>query len=425
MKDRLLVGLDIGTSAIRLVAGQIGMSQDKRLTLNIIGATEMPSAGISKGTVSSLEDAVSAISGCLEQGERILGTPLHEATVGIGGTAVTCQDAKGVIGVSRTDGEIRPEDVARTLEAARAFVNPANQEILHVLPRSFSVDGQYGIKDPIGMQGIRLEVDAMIVLGLSNHVRNLTKAVFRTGLDISELVYTPLAVSEAVTTQRERDVGVCVLCVGASTTGMSVYESGELLRAVILPIGADHITNDIARGLRISLDAAERIKRMYGTAVAEALPKRGQEIDLADFGGDQSELVPLRFVAEIIEARVEEIFEKTEEELKRIDREGLLPAGVVLTGGGSKLPGMLDVAKRVLRLPCALGATNVSSSMPEIVNDASYSTAVGLIVWAYENERRDEGIAGRVRHLADAGKSGDLMKKIGNPLKKIFKSFIP
>lgn len=426
MKERLLIGLDIGTTAVRLVAGQLGMSQDKRLTLNIIGATESPSQGIAKGCITSLEDAVTAISSCLEQGERVLGIPIHEAAVGIGGTVVSCQDAKGVIGVSRTDGEIRPEDVARTLEAARAFVNPANQEILHVLPKSFSVDGQYGIKDPIGMQGIRLEVDAMIVQGLSSHVRNFTKAVFRTGLDISELVYAPLAVAEAITTLREREVGVCALSVGASTSSMAVYENGELLRAVTLPIGADHITNDIARGLRISLDAAERIKRMYGTAVSESLPKRGQEIDLIDYGSEQSELVPLRFVAEIIEARVEEIFEKAEEELKKIDREGLLPAGIILSGGGAKLPGMIDVAKRVLRLPCALGVTNVASSMPEVVNDASFSTAVGLVVWAYENERRDEGIAGRVQHLGQSGKGGgDIMKKIGSPLKKIFKSFIP
>jgi cell division protein FtsA len=157
--------------------------------------------------VTSLEDAVSAITACLEQAERVVGLPLNEAVVGIGGTAITTQEAKGVIGVSRTDGEIRPEDVARVIESARAFVNPANQEIIHVLPRGFTIDGQRGVKDPVGMQGIRLEVDVQIVQGLSSHVRNVTKAVFRTGLDISELVYAPLAVAEAVTTSRERELG--------------------------------------------------------------------------------------------------------------------------------------------------------------------------------------------------------------------------
>jgi cell division protein FtsA len=423
MKERLLVGLDLGTSHIRIAVGQLGVAADKRVAMNLIGAVETPAQGISKGNITSLEDAVSSISSCLEQAERLVGLPLNEATVGIGGTAISTQDAKGVIGVSRSDGDIRAEDVARAFESARAMVNPANQEILHVLPRSFTIDGQHGIKDPIGMQGIRLEVDVQIVQGLSSHVRNVTKAVFRTGLDISELVYAPLAVAEAVTSQRERQLGVCVLSIGAGTTGMAVYEDGELLQAMTVPVGANHITSDIAIGLRISLDAAERIKRMYGTALVETLPKRGEEIDLKEFGADQNELVPLRYIAEIIEARVEEIFEKIEKELKKIGREGMLPAGVVLSGGGSKLPGMVDVGKRALRLPCALGRMSVPSSMPEIVQDASFSTAVGLVLWAYEDERREDNAMPRAGSFGKSG--GHLLTKIGSPFKKIFKSFIP
>lgn len=424
MKDRLIVGLDLGSSHIRLAVGQVSYNQEKHAHLNLIAATELPSQGIAKGGISSLEGAVSSISSCLEQAERMVGVPLNEATVGIGGTAVTSQEAKGVIGVSRSDGEIRAEDVSRAIEAARAFVNPANQEILHILPRSFSVDGQVGIKDPIGMQGIRLEVDTLIVQGLSSHVRNLTKAVFRTGLDISYLVYNPVAVAEAVTSPRQRELGVCILNVGASTTGMSVYENGELLRAVTLPVGADHITSDIAIGLRVSYEAAERIKVMHGTANAEPLPKRGVEIDLVDFGAGANEAVSLRYIAEIIEARVEEIFEKAEAELKKIDREGLLPAGVVLTGGGAKLPGMVEVGKRVLRLPCAYAMTTAPSSMPELVQDPAFSTAVGLVLWTYENERREDG-KGMPSVTGIGAKGSDLLGKLGNPIKKIFKSFIP
>jgi cell division protein FtsA len=423
MKEHLLIGLDLGSSHVRVCVGQASLTQDKRLQLHALGAVETPSVGISKGNVNSLEDVVSSISACLEQAERLVGLPIGEATVGIGGVTVTTTQAKGVIGVSRSDGDIRSEDVARALEAARAFVNPANQEILHVLPRGFTVDGQHGIKDPIGMQGIRLEADVQIVQGLSSHVRNLTKAVFRTGLDISELVYSPLAVAEAVTSSRERELGVCIVTIGASTTGIAVYEDSELLHAATLPIGADHITSDIAIGLRISLDAAERIKRSYGNAHAEMLPKRGDEIDLHEFGGEQSELVPLRYIAEIIEARVEEIYEKVDAELKKIDREGMLPAGVVLSGGGSKLPGMADVAKRVLRLPCALGSTPLQSSMPEVIQDPAFSTAVGLVMWAFERERREDAGAGPVKIGAKSG--GQLISKIGSPLKKIFKSFIP
>ena len=424
MKEHFIVGLDIGTSCIRIAVGQIGTTPERRLTLNILGAAEMPSAGIAKGNITSLEDAVSSISACLEQAERVVGMPISQAVVGIGGTTITSQEAKGVIGVSRSDGEIRAEDVARALESARAFVNPANQEILHVLPRSFSVDGQYGIKDPIGMQGIRLEVDALIVQGLSSHVRNLTKAVFRIGLDISELVYAPLAVAEAVTSPRERELGVCVMSIGATTTGMAVYENGELLRAVTLPIGADHITNDIAIGLRISLESAERIKRMHGNAHAEIIPKRGEEIDLIEFGADQSETVPLRFIAEIIEARVEELCEKANAELKAIGREGLLPAGVILSGGGAKLPGVSDIVKQVLRLPCALGVSSVASTMPEVVQDSAFSTAVGLVLWAYDHERREDG-SGPSQMQGIGRKGGEIAGKISAPLKKIFKSFIP
>ncbi len=425
MKERLLVGLDVGTSHVRLVAGQLSLTPDKRLTLNLIGGAEVPTQGVAKGIVSSLEDAVSSISACLEQAERVIGIPLGEATVGIGGACISSQDARGVIGVSRSDGDIRSEDVARAIESARAFVNPANQEILHVLPRSFSVDGQQGIKDPIGMQGIRLEVDALIIQGLSSHVRNFTKSVFRTGLDISELVYMPLAVAEAVTTSRARELGVCVVCIGAATTGVAVYENGELLRAVTLPLGADHITSDLAIGLRVSLEAAERIKRIHGTAHAESVSKRSHEIDLADFNGDISERISPRLVADIIEARVEEIFEKVDAELKKIDREGLLPSGIILTGGGSKLPGMVDVAKRVLRLPSAQGECVVASSLPEVVQDPAFSTAIGLVMWSFENERRaDRGPTSRTMK-ATMGKGSDLMGKIGGPLKKIFKSFIP
>ncbi|MCC7357692.1 cell division protein FtsA [Candidatus Uhrbacteria bacterium] len=426
MKERLLIGLDVGTTAIRLAAGKVSVGQDRRLSLNIVGGAEVASQGVSKGSVSSIEDTVSAISSCLEQAERVIGEPLVEAAVGIGGTYITSQDARGVIGVSRTDGDIRAEDVARAIEAAKTFVNPANQEILHVLPRSFSIDGQSGIKDPVGMQGIRLEVDALIVQGLSSHVRNFTRAVFRTGLDITELVYAPLASGEAITTARQRELGVCVVTIGGATTGVSVYENGELLRAVTIPIGADHITNDLAIGLRVSLETAEKIKRVHGTAFAESVPKRSGVFDLIDYGGDTSEEVSFRLVADIIEARVEEMFEKVVIELRKIDREGLLPSGIVLTGGGAKLPGMIEVGKKIMRLPCSHGVCHISSSLPEMIQDSAFSTSLGLVQWQFEHERRAaDGVPmyGNVKSVASKG--GELLGKIGNPLKKIFKSFIP
>lgn len=423
MKERLLVGIDLGSSTIRIAIGQLTPTTDRHIALNVIGATEAPSQGFSKGCVSSLEDAVSSISAALELAERQVGIPLQEAYVGIGGSHIVAQEAKGVIGVSRPDGEIRPEDVTRVLESARSFINPANQEILHVLPRDFSVDGQRGIKDPIGMQGIRLEADVHVIQGLSSHVRNVTKAVFRTGIDITELVYAPLAAAQAVTQSRQRELGVCVLGLGAATTGMAVYEEGELLYAATLPIGADHITSDIAIGLKVSLEVAENIKRSHGNALPEGINKR-DEIDLREFGAEQTEIVSLQYVAEIIEARVEELYEKVEGELKKIDRSGMLPAGVILTGAGAKLPGMVDVAKRVLHLPCAIGFPTIQTSMPELALDPRFSTAVGLVLWGYEAERGSENtsrggwnpVGGKGKGFFDAGMN--LIKKVG-------KSFMP
>ncbi|MFH1620784.1 MAG: cell division protein FtsA [Patescibacteria group bacterium] len=425
MKERLLVGLDLGTSKIRIAVGQIVLNSEKKQILNIIGGVESPSQGIAKGGITSLEDTVSSITACLEQAERVVGLPLPEAAVGIGGKFISTQEAKGVIGVSRTDGEIRAEDVGRALEAAKTFVNPANQEIIHILPRGFTVDGQIGIKDPIGMQGIRLEADVEIVEGLSGHIRNLTKAVFRTGLDVTELVYSPLAAALAVTSARDKEVGVCVLNIGAATTGMAVYEDGDLLHAITLPIGADHITSDIAIGLRVSLETAENIKRTYGTAWSEGIPKRGEELDLKEFGEEQGEIVSVRFIAEIIEARVEEIFEKVDAELRKIDREGLLPAGVVLTGGGAKLSGMVEVGKEILRLPCSVGQINLPSSMPEIVQNPAFSTALGLVLWSFEEEKRENsqtvGLSSKFTHQGGSA----ILSKISSPFRKIIKSFVP
>lgn len=422
MKEHLIAGIDLGSSCIRLAIGQVVIGTDKREALNLIGAVEVPSQGISKGIINSLEDAVSSISASLEQAERQIGLPVSEAYVGLNGSFINVQLTKGVIGVSRPDGDIREEDIHRAIDSARAVINPANYEVMHVLPRAFTVDGQKGIKDPVGMQGIRLEVDAHIIQGLSTHVRNLTKAVFRTGMDVSEIVFAPLATSEAVTNARQREVGVVVVNIGASTTSMVVYEEGELMHAAIIPIGSDHITSDIAIGLRTSLDIAERFKRSFASAMADSVNKH-DEVDLMDLGGDQSEIVSPRFVSDIAQARVEEIFEKVEAELKKIDRSGMLPAGVVLAGGGVKLRGLPEVAKQTLRLPVSLATTvHIPSPLMEVMQDPAFATCIGLVVWGFQGER-DTG--GGKSAFQTPGKGGELMKKISSPLKKIFKSFIP
>jgi cell division protein FtsA len=422
MSQSLLVGLDIGSSRIRLAMGQIAATPDRTgSTLSIVGAVEAPSAGISKGSVSALEDAVAAISSALEQGERHVGAPIEEAIVGINGTHTAVMPAKGVVGVARPDGEIREEDLERVLESAKGSANPANVEIIHVLPHGFIVDGAAGIRDPLGMHGIRIEATAHLVTGLAGNVRNLTKAVLRTGIDVSELVFGPLAAANTVTNARERELGVCVVTIGAGSTAVCVFEEGELLHAKVLPIGADHVTSDIAIGLRTSLEAAEAIKLAYGHADPEAYGKR-EEIDIGEFGADASELVSLRFISEIIRARTEEMFEKVEAELRSVDRSGLLPAGAVLTGGGAKQKGIVEVAKQTLRLPASIGAsTHLPTSIPELVYDPSFATAVGLVQWGFEEMRKDAG-PDRSRFMKQGGA---VAGRIGGAIRNIFKSFVP
>ncbi|MEK7518805.1 MAG: cell division protein FtsA, partial [Patescibacteria group bacterium] len=253
-------------------------------------------------------------------------------------------------------------------------------EILHVIPRTFTVDNQKGVKDPIGMSGIRLEVDAQVIQGLTAQVKNLTKCVYRTGVEIDELVLGVLAASEAVLTKRQKEIGVALLNIGASTSSLMVFEEGDVLHAGIIPVGAGHITNDIAIGLRTSIDVAERVKIEFGTAMPEEVGKR-DEINLADIDPKESGVVSRKHVAEIIEARVAEIFSMVDKELQKVDRSGLLPAGIVLIGGGAKLSGIIEVAKREFRLPAAVGNPLNLITAIDKVHEPEYATAVGLAAW--------------------------------------------
>lgn len=382
MAEEIITGLDIGSSHIRIVVGQLLPDGEGKENLHIIGAVEVPAEGIHKGSISSMEDAVSSISKALERAERMTGVPINNAWISIAGHNVLVQESRGVIGVSRQDGEIKEEDVERAIEAARTVATPSNYEILHVIPKSFTVDGQRGIKDPVGMNGIRLEVDAVIIQTLSSQIKNLTKSVFRTGLEIDDLVFAPLATAEAVLTNRQKELGVCVVDIGASTTTLAVFEEGDILHTAVLPVGGDHITNDIAIGLRTSLDVADKVKIAIGNAVPDHVNKK-EQFNLSEFGSSEDELVKTYFISEIIEARAEEIFEAVDDELRKIDRSGMLPVGIVLSGGSMKLAGMLDVAKKVMRLPATIGEVAGVTSVIDEVKDPAFSTAVGLAIWGY------------------------------------------
>jgi cell division protein FtsA len=413
MREQIITGLDIGSTAVRAVVGQRNQSGG----IEVIGAAEVPSEGVSKGVITSIEDAVSSVSACLEKIERMTGLPVESAWVGISGGNIISQRSKGVVAVSKTNGEIKEEDVERAVEAARAVATPPNYEILHVIPRNFSIDDQAGIKDPIGMNGIRLEVETQIIQGLSSQIKNLTKCVYRVGVDIDDLVLSILAASEAVLNSRQKDLGVAVINIGRATTSLAVFEEGDLLHTAVLSIGGDHITSDIAIGLRTSIDVAEKIKLDYGTASPKEINKR-EEIDIGEFDANESSLVSKRYIAEIIEARVEEIFEKIDLELKKIERSGLLPSGVVLIGGGAKLPGVVEVAKRKLRLPASLGYPKLAS-ITDKINDLTFVGALGLALWG-------TGVLSlKKSHFDRVAFQFKSIDKVTSQIKKWFKSLMP
>lgn len=413
-KEQIFIGLDVGSSVIRVVVGK----QESELgSPSVIGVGEAPSAGIRRGVIVDIDEAVSAISEALEKVERMTGLTIDHAVVSVGGAQINSQESHGVVAVARADGEITENDVVRVVDASQAISIPPNREILHVIPKTFTVDGQTGIKDPVGMSGIRLEVDTQIIQGSVPFIKNLTKCILQAGLEIDDLVLAPLAAAQAVLTKKQKELGVAVVDLGGGTTGMVVFEEGDLLMSTVLPVGSMHITNDLAIGLRTSVDAAEKVKLQHGTAEAREV-KRDTDIDLSKIDKQEEGRVSVKHIAEIIEARLEEIFDLINKQLKIIGRDGQLPAGVILTGGGAKLPGITDLAKKQLRLPVSLGTPAASATVIDRVNDPQFATAVGLVLWANEFLL---GSSRTVNKFARKVLENDTVDK----LRKWFKSFLP
>jgi cell division protein FtsA len=385
VKSHIITGLDVGSRSIKIVVAQYDMDGRE---LRIIGAANHPTKGIVNGNIISIEDVVNSISTTLEKVERVIGMPIEGAVIGISGPHIKSISSQGVVAVSKADGEIREEDVGRVIEAAQAVAVPHNYEILHVIPKTYKVDNQEDIKDPVGMTGIRLEVEAQIVMALSNQKKTIEKCMNRVGVDIDDEVFSILADSEAVLSREQKELGVALINIGASNTGLAVYEAGELLHTAVLPVGSGHITNDLAIGLRTSIRVAEMIKMQEATCILEDIKKR-DEIDLSLFDetleGGRKNMIPKTEIANITKARVEEIFDLVAKELKNIERFGMLPAGVVLTGGGAKLQGIVEQAKEQLRLPVFLAKLQKINSIVDKTEDLSYSTVVGLLLWTHNN----------------------------------------
>ncbi len=386
-KENIVVGLDVGTCCIRTVVARLKADGSKP---QLIGVGQAPSCGLRKGIVVDIDEVVKSISQSVQEAERMSGVPIERAYVSVSGNHINTRISKGVAAISRADGEVSKEDVLRAINAASAISLSQNREIIHIIPRSFSVDGQVNIKEPVGMNGVRLEVDALIIEGATPFIKNLTKCVSEAGLEIEELVLAPLAASRSALSKRQKELGVLALDLGGGTAGLTIFEEGDIVHSCVLPIGSSHITNDIAIGLRSDIDLAERIKLEYGAAISSEIDKKDL-IDLSKLSmGGEKGIIPRVEVVNIIEARISEILELVGKELKKVDRQGLLPAGVVLLGGGAKVPGLVDLTKEELKLPVQVGFPLDLDGPMDDVDDPSFATAIGLILWHLDGQDRDK-----------------------------------
>lgn len=384
MKTNIITSIDLGSSTVRCVVADISHDDGQ---VRVLGAGIVPSAGMRRGAVVDINDAADAIALAVERAEQMSGEKVKNAIVSIGGAGITVKETQGVIAIGRADGEVNEDDVVRVIDAAQAISIPTNNEIIHVIPRSFRLDDQRDIKDPVGLRGVRLEVDAVIVEAPGNHVKNLTSAMDRADIGVDDFIIEPLAAAESTLTKKQKELGVVLVNLGASTTSIAVYEEGELTHTAVLPVGSDFITHDIAIGLRTEIDIAERVKFEFGSADMRGVDKKSM-IDLSRFDEREKDAVYHHEVLEIIQARLDEIFDLVVKELEKIGKDQLLPAGAVLTGGGAHLPHIVDFAKQKLRLPVSVGQPANLLGVVDHVDDSSYATVIGLLLWALHQGNR-------------------------------------
>ncbi len=379
--DRTIVGIDVGTTKICTLVGEAGAESG----LRIVGVGVAPARGIRKGVVVNVQEATDAIATSIEKAERISGYQVESAYVGLAGAHIAAINSRGVVAVNRGERGVQPADIERALDAARAVAIPHNREVLHVIPRGYTVDGDDGVRDPLGMQAYRLEVETHIVTGATSSIHNLVKCVQATGIGIDALVLEPLAAGEAVLTDVEREMGVVLADVGGGTTDIAIFIEGSIWHTVVLATGGEHITNDIAIGLRTPFTTAEELKIKYGHARPQAISS-SESLDVAAFGEGGQQQMSRQFLAQIIEARVEEIFDLILQEIKRSGYDGLLPAGVVLCGGTADLAGIRDLARDLLNLPVRIGAPQDLRGLVDILGSPAYATSVGLLQWGLRHD---------------------------------------
>jgi len=402
--------VDVGTTKVATVLGEVGHSGH----LRILGVGVVPSQGLKRGVVVNIDEAVLSIASSIEKCQKISGFHIDQANISIADSNITSQNSKGVVAVSNNGHDIGHDDISRAIEAARTVAVASNRDVLHVIPRGYIVDGLEGVKNPIGMTGSRLEVETHIVCGGGGTIQNLLKCVDRAGVRPLDLILEPLASAEAVLTESEREAGVMLVDIGGGTTDVAIFLDGSAWHTAVLPVGGIHITNDVAIGLRAPYEAAEELKIKYGRASRDGV-LADEPVRIAGEGGVQEYLRPE--LCDIIEARIEEILLMVRDELQRSGYQGLLPAGVVLTGGTAQLAGLTDVAAHVFAMPVRIGSPSELEGLVDTISNPAYATSVGLVRWAMQH-----GPSGEILHDDRRGQSSSEMY---GRLRGWLKAFLP
>ncbi len=375
MDEPIIVGIDIGTSKICTLVARV----EEGSHLRILGVGIEPSQGLRKGTVVDLNAAALAVSRSVEKAERTSGFEINAALVSLAGSHVSSINSRGVVGI--TGGIVDYEDIDRALDAAQAVAIPHNREIIHVIQRGFTIDGQDGIRTPVGMHGYRLEVEAHIITASASTVENLRQCVGASGIEVTQFVLNPLASGEIVLSETERQMGVAVVDIGGGTTDMAIYIDGDVWHTMVLAVGGNHVTSDIAHGLRLPITQAEEVKLKFGHARQSSVNPE-EQFTIRSFGEDQPSRIDRADLAHIIEARMAEIFDLVLQEIRRSGYDGMLPAGVVLTGGSSLIQGNRQLASQVMGLPCRIAKPQNLVGLTDQLDSPAYSTSVGLLEWA-------------------------------------------
>jgi len=377
-KDRYIVGLDIGTTKICILVAEI--REDG--ALDIIGMGSCDSKGLRKGVIINVDPTVECIKKVVEEAELMAGINIDEAFVGIAGEHIMGSNSRGMISINSKDRIITREDINRVIEAAKQIPIPTDKDILHVLPQEFMLDGQDEIGDPLGMSGVRLEVNVHVVTCGMTQLQTLLTCVNKAGIEVADTVLEQLASSEAVLTHDEKDLGVALIDIGGGTTDLAVFEKQSLWHSFIRSIGGDHFTSDIAVGLRTPIGEAEKIKKKYGCALSSLIEEE-ETIEVPSVGGRKPRFMSRQILCDIIQPRAEELFVIIKDEIERMGLSRSLNSGIVITGGGSLLEGMTEIAERIFDLPVRVGKPTGVGGLIDVINSPVYSTAVGLIIYGY------------------------------------------